>query len=78
MLFHRFQWANQFSLEFELVHGLSLANALAHCYGVFTYSRRANEVWGFIAGVLTFTPYQHWRWEHAVHHSSSGDLESLR
>jgi omega-6 fatty acid desaturase (delta-12 desaturase) len=30
---------------------------------------------GFIAGVLTFTPYQHWRWEHAMHHSSAGDLD---
>ena len=38
-------------------------------------SRRANDVWGFITGVLTFTPYHHWRWEHAIHHSSSGDLD---
>ncbi len=38
-------------------------------------SRRANDVWGCITGVLTFTPYHHWRWEHAIHHSSSGDLD---
>jgi omega-6 fatty acid desaturase (delta-12 desaturase) len=44
-------------------------------HGSFFKSRRANDVWGFITGVLTFTPYQHWRWEHAVHHSSSGNLE---
>jgi omega-6 fatty acid desaturase (delta-12 desaturase) len=25
--------------------------------------------------VLTFTPYYHWRWEHAIHHSSAGDLD---
>jgi omega-6 fatty acid desaturase (delta-12 desaturase) len=25
--------------------------------------------------VLTFTPYFHWRWEHAIHHSTSGDLD---
>ena len=25
--------------------------------------------------MLTFTPYYHWRWEHAIHHSSSGDLD---
>ena len=37
--------------------------------------RRANDVVGFIAGVLTFTPYEHWRWEHAMHHSSAGDLD---
>lgn len=34
----------------------------------------ANDTLGFIAGVLTFTPYYHWRWEHASHHGSSGDL----
>jgi omega-6 fatty acid desaturase (delta-12 desaturase) len=44
-------------------------------HGSFFKSRRANDVWGFITGVLTLTPYQHWRWEHSVHHSSSGDLD---
>jgi omega-6 fatty acid desaturase (delta-12 desaturase) len=44
-------------------------------HGSFFKSRLANDVWGFITGVLTFTPYHHWRWEHAVHHSSSGDLD---
>ncbi len=41
----------------------------------FFRSRKANHVWGFITGVLTFTPYHHWRWEHAVHHGTSGDLD---
>ena len=41
----------------------------------FFKSRKANEIWGFITGVLTFTPYYHWRWEHAVHHATSGDLD---
>jgi omega-6 fatty acid desaturase (delta-12 desaturase) len=44
-------------------------------HGSFFKSRRANEVWGFLTGVLTFTPYQLWRREHAVHHSASGDLD---
>jgi len=44
-------------------------------HGSFFKSRRANDAWGFIAGVLTFTPYFHWRWEHALHHSTSGDLD---
>jgi acyl-lipid omega-6 desaturase (Delta-12 desaturase) len=44
-------------------------------HGSYFRSRRANDVVGFIAGVLTFTPYAHWRWEHAVHHSSAGDLD---
>lgn len=44
-------------------------------HGSFFKSRTANHVVGAITGVLTFTPYYHWRWEHAVHHSSSGDLD---
>ena len=44
-------------------------------HGSFFKSRRANEVVGFIAGVLSFTPYRHWRWQHAIHHSSAGDLD---
>jgi omega-6 fatty acid desaturase (delta-12 desaturase) len=44
-------------------------------HGSYFRSRRANDIVGFIAGVLTFTPYQHWRWEHALHHGSAGDLD---
>ncbi len=44
-------------------------------HGSFFKSQRANHIWGAITGVLTFTPYYHWRWEHSIHHSSSGDLD---
>lgn len=44
-------------------------------HGSFFASRRANHILGFITGVLTFTPYHHWRWEHARHHATSGDLD---
>lgn len=44
-------------------------------HGSFFRSRRANDVLGSIAGVLTFTPYFHWRWEHSIHHATSGDLD---
>jgi acyl-lipid omega-6 desaturase (Delta-12 desaturase) len=44
-------------------------------HGSFFRSRRVNDFWGFVSGVLTFTPYYHWRWEHALHHASSGDLD---
>ena len=44
-------------------------------HGAFFQSRQANDTWGFITGVLTFTPYQLWRWEHAVHHAHAGDLD---
>ena len=44
-------------------------------HGSFFKSQRANHILGVITGVLTLTPYYHWRWEHAIHHSSSGDLD---
>jgi omega-6 fatty acid desaturase (delta-12 desaturase) len=44
-------------------------------HGSFFKSRRANDIWGVITGLLTFTPYFLWRWEHAIHHASSGDLD---
>ncbi|MCR4336355.1 MAG: fatty acid desaturase [Candidatus Omnitrophica bacterium] len=44
-------------------------------HGSFFKSRKANNFWGFITGVLTFTPYQYWRYEHAVHHSHAGNLD---
>jgi omega-6 fatty acid desaturase (delta-12 desaturase) len=44
-------------------------------HGSFFKSAPANHVLGFITGVLTFTPYYHWRWEHAIHHASAGHLD---
>jgi len=44
-------------------------------HGSFFKARASNDLVGFLAGILTFTPYYHWRWEHAIHHSSSGDLD---
>ena len=44
-------------------------------HGSFFRSRLANSITGFIAGLLTFTPYYHWRWEHALHHGTTGNLD---
>jgi acyl-lipid omega-6 desaturase (Delta-12 desaturase) len=44
-------------------------------HGSFFASHFANDFWGCIAGVLTFTPYYHWRGEHAIHHGTTGDLD---
>jgi len=41
----------------------------------FFRSRRANEIWGSLTGVLCFTPFHHWKWQHTVHHAHSGDLD---
>jgi omega-6 fatty acid desaturase (delta-12 desaturase) len=44
-------------------------------HGSYFKSHRVNDLVGFLAGVLTLTPYYHWRWEHAIHHASSGQLD---
>ncbi|HBJ84430.1 MAG TPA: fatty acid desaturase [Verrucomicrobiales bacterium] len=44
-------------------------------HGSFFSSRRANDITGFITGILTFTPYYQWRWEHSLHHATTGDLD---
>jgi len=44
-------------------------------HGSYFKSRLANDIVGFISGMMTFTPYFHWRWEHGLHHGASGDLD---
>src|ERR1051326_7398602 len=43
-------------------------------HGSFFKSQKANEIVGFITGVLTFTPYHQWRRNHALHHAHSSNL----
>jgi omega-6 fatty acid desaturase (delta-12 desaturase) len=56
-----------------LVRTFIIMHDCAH--GSFFPSRRANEVVGFITGVLTLTAFSAWRHSHALHHASSGDLD---
>lgn len=44
------------------------------CHGSFFKAGWANDLLGFICGVICLTPYYHWRHSHALHHASSGDL----
>jgi omega-6 fatty acid desaturase (delta-12 desaturase) len=44
-------------------------------HGAFFKSQRAAAIVGFVAGVLTFTPYEQWRRNHAIHHATAGDLD---
>lgn len=44
-------------------------------HGSFFKSKAANDVVGFITGMLTFTPYDHWHWLHAGHHATAGNLD---
>jgi omega-6 fatty acid desaturase (delta-12 desaturase) len=45
-------------------------------HGSFLGSRRLNDAVGFTCGALAWTPYFRWRWEHARHHATSGNLEN--
>src|SRR5437899_5424588 len=56
-----------------MVRGFIIFHDCGH--GSFFKSSVANHIVGAITGVLTFTPFYHWRWEHAIHHSSAGDLD---
>ena len=44
-------------------------------HGSFFPARRANDRLGRVLGVLTLTPYAHWRDQHALHHGTSGNLD---
>ena len=45
------------------------------CHQSFYKSSKLNRALGFFTGMLCFTSYKHWRWEHSVHHATSGDLD---
>jgi omega-6 fatty acid desaturase (delta-12 desaturase) len=44
-------------------------------HGAMFTSRRVNDWVGRAVGVLTLTPYDHWRQSHALHHAGSGNLD---
>jgi len=68
-----------FTIPLAVVAGALLVRVfiiLHDCgHGSYFRSRLANDIVGFAAGMLTFTPYDHWRWEHAIHHGTSGHLD---
>ena len=44
-------------------------------HGSMFSSKKANDWVGRFIGILTLTPYDHWRRGHALHHASSGNLD---
>lgn len=44
-------------------------------HGSFFKSRTANDRVGTFLGILTMTPYLHWRKRHAIHHANSSNLD---
>jgi omega-6 fatty acid desaturase (delta-12 desaturase) len=56
-----------------LVRTFIIMHDCAH--GSFLPWRRANDLVGWVTGVLTLTAFDTWRHSHALHHASSGDLD---
>ena len=44
-------------------------------HGSFFASKRANDILGFVCGVLTLAPYGNWRRQHAQHHANWNNLD---
>src|SRR4051812_16639294 len=44
-------------------------------HGSLLSTRRANAWLGTALGLLVFTPFARWRYEHLVHHATAGDLD---
>jgi omega-6 fatty acid desaturase (delta-12 desaturase) len=44
-------------------------------HGSFLPSHRWNRLFGYLCGIITFTPFDDWKHEHAAHHASAQDLE---
>jgi omega-6 fatty acid desaturase (delta-12 desaturase) len=79
LMFHTLSVSIWLTLPLAMLAGAFLVRAFIifhDCgHGSFFKSRSANDFWGFVCGMLTFTPYYHWRWEHSLHHATSGDLD---
>ena len=72
----------QYSYVLTLVLAVPTAGLLVRLFiiqhdcghGAFLRRRRRNDTVGRLLGVLTLTPYDHWRRSHAEHHAGSGNL----
>jgi acyl-lipid omega-6 desaturase (Delta-12 desaturase) len=45
------------------------------CHGSFFTSRWANTMLGSVSGIVTFTPFEDWKYGHNSHHATAGDLD---
>jgi omega-6 fatty acid desaturase (delta-12 desaturase) len=45
------------------------------CHGSFFSSRSANTILGYVSGIVTFTPFEDWKYAHNSHHATAGDLD---
>jgi omega-6 fatty acid desaturase (delta-12 desaturase) len=79
LMYLSLSWSYWITLPLAMLTGLFVVRTFIifhDCgHGSFFKSRTANDVFGFITGALTLTPYYHWRWEHSIHHATSGALD---
>ena len=45
------------------------------CHASFFKSSGANEITGFMLGLLVLTPFYQWKHDHAIHHATCADLD---
>lgn len=45
-------------------------------HGAFFRSQRLNDAIGSVLGIVTLVPYAYWRKTHAMHHATSGNLDT--
>jgi omega-6 fatty acid desaturase (delta-12 desaturase) len=79
LMYLSLSWSAWITFGLAVLNGLFLVRIFIifhDCgHGSFFKSSLANDIVGFITGLLTLTPYHHWRWEHSIHHASCGDLD---
>jgi len=44
-------------------------------HGAFFRSKKVNDFVGMIMGILAFTPYYKWHYQHHIHHATTGNLD---
>jgi len=77
-------WSLQVSYALTLILALPAALLLVRLFmlqhdcghGAFFRSQRVNNLVGSVIGVLTLVPYEYWRKTHAIHHATSGNLDT--
>ncbi len=77
-------WSLQVSYVLTLILALPAALLLVRLFmlqhdcghGAFFRSQRVNNFVGSVIGVLTLVPYEYWRKTHAIHHATSGNLDT--
>ena len=75
--------AVQYGYWFALLLSIPTAGFLVRLFMIqhdcghrsFFRSRFANDLLGHVIGVFTLTPFIYWRKAHAIHHSTSGNLD---